>query len=97
MKALILTGPHDGELTDHDRPILEIIDPASEEEIPAYTGEPTLVVEPAELKILTYKRVIFSDGEKYVSLFVPNEWPITGMQGMVLNHLIRRAFKDAEK
>ena len=97
MKALILTGPHDGELTDHDLPILEIIDPGPKEAIPAYHPYEPVLVEPMELKILTYKRVIFSDGEKYVSLFVPNEWPITGMQGMVLNHLIRRAFKDAEK
>jgi hypothetical protein len=82
MKALILTGPRDGELIDHNRPILEIIDPAS--------------ADPVELKILRYKRAIFCDGEEYVPLFVPTEWPVLGVQGMVLNHLIRRAFKDAK-
>ena len=83
MKALILTGPRDGELTDWTHQQLDMVGPIDE------VGE--------YIPILHFKRVTFCDGEKYVSIFVPNEWPITGMQGMVLNHLIRRAFKDAEK
>jgi hypothetical protein len=85
MKALILTGPRDGELIDHDRPILEIVDPIHEEEILG------------GFKILRYKRAIFCDGDDYVPVFVPAEWPTLGVQGLVLNHLIRRAFKGAEK
>ena len=83
MKVLILTGPRDGQLTDHDRPILELMAPPHP--LDDY------------VTVLRYKRATFCDGEKYVRLFVPTEWPDQAMQGKVLNHLINRAFKDAAK
>ncbi len=96
MRALILDGPHDGELTDCDRPILEFIAPTPAKEIPRYKGEPVLV-EPVPLKILTYQRVTFYDGDNYVKLYVPREWAYKGLQGRVLRYFLRKAFKGAAK
>lgn len=84
MKALILTGPRDGQLIDHSFQVLDL--PAGPHALSEY------------VPILRYKRVLFYDGEKYVPLFVPIEWPAPPvMEGKVLGHLLQRAFKDAAK
>lgn len=98
MKALILTGPRDGELIEYRGPRLEIAD-VTPEEIPNYAHEP-VPAEPPEVKVLFYKAVIFYDGNgRLVDVYVPAEWPDYGrsVEEKVMGHLLRKAFKDAAK
>ena len=80
MKALILTGPKDGQLIDYHGQRLDLLDDAS----------------PRAYLILRFKRVIFYDGERYIDFFVPYEWPDgDAMRNKILTHLIRQAFERA--
>ena len=79
MKALILTGPRDGQLIDHHGQYLDLVDECAS----------------LEYLIRTYKRVVFYDGERYVDLFVPYKWPDEHMRSKVLGHLLRSAFERA--
>jgi hypothetical protein len=94
--ALIVTGPRDGELIVHDRPILEIPELLPPADLTFLHHDP---LQPLPIETLTFKRItVAALSFGYLDCYVPVEWTNNGRrfaERMVLSHLLLKAFKGA--
>lgn len=99
--ALIVSGPKDGEFTNHPGQTLKVsVNIASAGDLYKWGEQPPEKHEP--LQVLTFKRIIFKVpfSFTYLPVFVPIEWTQVEndspmLENRILGHLLTNAFKGA--